>query len=145
MVSLLGCVLSDRLAAIAPVVGLRAGAPDRSAPGKPDEATCHPARPMPVVAFSGSADTTNPIDGGGAKYWQYGLLAAERRWADIDGCKGVTVSVLRRTTRRYLGCKSGSDVVSYVLKGGIHEWGVADTGLMWRFLSAHRGIGQMKR
>jgi len=144
MVSLLGCVLSDRLAAIAPVVGLRAGAPDRTTPGKPDAATCRPVRPMPVVAFSGSADTTNPINGGGAKYWQYGLLAAERRWADIDGCKGVAVSVSRRTKRRYLGCKSGSDVVSYVLKGGVHEWGVADTGLMWRFLSAHKGMGQMK-
>jgi len=148
MVSLLGCVLSDRLAAIASVVGLRAGAPDRAKPGKPDAATCRPARPMPVVAFSGSADTTNPIDGGGAKYWQYGLLAAERRWADIDGCQGLTVSVSRRTgrtKRRYLSCKSGSDVVSYVLKGGVHEWGVADTGLMWRFLSEHRGIGSMKR
>lgn len=147
MVSLLGCVLSNRLAAIAPVVGLRAGAPDRSAPGEPDATTCRPARPMPVVAFSGSADATNPIDGGGAKYWQYGLLAAERRWADIDGCRGVKVSESRRTgrtKRRYLGCGSGSDVVSYVLKGGVHEWGVADTGLMWRFLSAHKGVGQTK-
>jgi len=147
MVSLLGCVLSDRLAAIAPVVGLRAGAPDRSTPGRPDAATCRPARPMPVVAFSGSADATNPIDGGGAKYWQYGLLAAERRWADIDRCRGVRVSESRRTgrtKRRYLRCGSGSEVVSYVLKGGVHDWAVADTRLMWRFLSAHKGVGHTK-
>ena len=140
MVSLLGCVLSDRLAAIAPVVGLRAGAPDRSTPSKPDVKTCQPTRPMPVVAFSGGADTTNPIDGGGARYWQYGLLAAERRWADIDGCRGVAETELGRSgrmKRRYLGCKPGADVVSYVTRSGTHQWGVADTRLMWRFMSEH--------
>ncbi len=140
MVSLLGCVLSDRLAAIAPVVGLRAGAPDRSTPAKPDLMSCRPTTPVPVIAFSGGADTTNPIDGGGAKYWQYGLLAAERRWADIDGCQGFAEtepSRSGRTKRRYLGCRPGADVVSYVTKNGTHKWDVADTRLMWRFMSAH--------
>lgn len=141
MASLLGCVLSDRLAAIAPVVGLRAGVPDHSTPAKPDVTSCRPTKPMPVVAFSGSADTTNPIDGGAAKYWQYGLLAAERRWADIDGCRSFIESETGksgRLKRRYLGCLPGTDVVSYVLRGGSHEWGVADTRLLWRFLSSHK-------
>jgi len=95
---------------------------------------------MPVVAFSGSADTTNPIDGGGAWYWQDGLLAAERRWAEIDGCRGFVETELGssgRLKRRYLGCRRGADVVSYVMRNGTHEWAVADTRLMWRFMSTH--------
>ena len=68
MASWLGCVAADRIAAIAPVVGLRAGNPLAGDPTRPDPATCHPSRPMPVIAFAGDHDTTNPIQGGGAGY-----------------------------------------------------------------------------
>lgn len=144
MASYLGCVLSDRLAAIAPVVGLRAGAPDSASPEKPDVSSCQPRQVMPVIAFSGDADTTNPISGGGAAYWRYGLLAAERRWADIDGCEGSVQSVIQsehRLRRQYVGCQHGADVVSYVLLGGTHSWSVADLDLMWRFMEAHPRSG----
>ena len=87
MTSLLGCIRAERFAAIAPVVGLRAGNPLASDPQQPDPATCHPSRPMPVMAFAGSADTTNPIAGGGSSYWQYPMRTAEARWAAIDGCR----------------------------------------------------------
>lgn len=140
MTSYLGCVLSDRLAAIAPVVGLRAGSPDPDFPDQPLSESCQPKEVMPVIAFSGDADTTNPIAGGGAKYWQYSLLTAERRWAAIDGCNGVVQSDVQRLhsiRRRYIGCKQGAAVVSYVKRGGSHSWMVANLPLMWRFMAAH--------
>jgi polyhydroxybutyrate depolymerase len=144
MTSYLGCVLSDRLAAIAPVVGLRAGSPDPDSPEHPSIASCRPREVMPVIAFSGDTDTTNPIAGGGAKYWRYSLLAAERRWANIDGCGGVVLSnarSLHSIRRRYVGCKQGAAVVSYVKRGGSHSWMVADLNLMWRFMAAHPRTG----
>lgn len=140
MASYLGCVVSDKLAAIAPVVGLRAGSPDLDSPDHPSIGSCQPREVMPVIAFSGDADTTNPIAGGGAKYWRYSLLAAERRWANIDGCTGVVLSNVRSwhsIRRRYVGCKQGAAVVSYVKHGGSHSWMVADLTLMWRFMAAH--------
>src|SRR3546814_12134745 len=79
LTSWLGCVAADRFAAIAPVVGLRAGNPDADDPSRPDPATCAPAEPMPVIAFAGDADKTNPIQGGGAGYWHYTMHAAEQR------------------------------------------------------------------
>ena len=89
MASWLGCVAADRFAAIAPVVGLRAGNPRKDRPQEPDAATCRPLRPMPVIAFAGDADTTNPIQGGGAGYWSYTMHAAEQRWAQLNGCTQV--------------------------------------------------------
>ena len=48
MTSWLGCVASDRFAAIAPVVGLRAGNPSPGDPQRPDPATCQPKKAIPV-------------------------------------------------------------------------------------------------
>ncbi|MGW0177840.1 alpha/beta hydrolase family esterase [Nocardia sp. NPDC003345] len=50
--SSLGCQLADRLAAIAPVAGLS------------DFAWCEPARPVPVIAFHGTADPIVAYEGG---------------------------------------------------------------------------------
>ncbi|WP_235535140.1 alpha/beta hydrolase family esterase [Sphingomonas sp. Leaf339] len=75
MVSWLGCVASRRFAAIAPVVGLRAGRPLMSDPKRADPATCKARAPLPVLAFSGDADTTNPIEGAGRR-----IGNIRRRW-----------------------------------------------------------------
>lgn len=141
MASWLGCVLSDRIAAIAPVVGLRAGMP-AGEPPMPDPATCRPTSPVAVIAFSGDADKTNPPGGGGARYWGYGLAAAERRWADLDGCtlEARTEQKSDVTIRRYAGCKA--PVESRIKAGGGHSWDVADTDAMWAFLSLQRRAGQ---
>lgn len=140
MTSWLGCVASDRFAAIAPVVGLRAGNPLASDPTRPDPATCTPSRPMPVISFAGDADGTNPVQGGGAGYWQYTMEAAETRWAALNGCRA---GPLRRDLaanlyeRLHTQCRASAEVVSHILRGGGHVW-TADNDVMWRFFDAHR-------
>ncbi|MBW4330680.1 prolyl oligopeptidase family serine peptidase [Stakelama sp. CBK3Z-3] len=140
MTSWLGCVAADRFAAIAPVVGLRAGNPLKSDPARPDPATCRPARPLPVLAFAGDADTVNPVDGGGAGYWQYSMDTALTRWAALDGCKAgpqridFTGKVL---TIRYDDCSGNASVSGWIYHGRGHEW-VADNAAMWRFFERHR-------
>ncbi|HEX7944121.1 MAG TPA: PHB depolymerase family esterase [Phenylobacterium sp.] len=140
MSSWLGCVAADRFAAIAPVVGLRAGNPSKGDPQTPDPATCRPSRPVPVIAFAGDKDTTNPIEGGGTPYWQYPMHAAEQRWAQLNGCKGalqtrdVTPAVYEE---RYAPCRAGAEVVARITRGGVHDW-VVDNEAMWAFLTRYR-------
>ncbi len=127
-------------AAIAPVVGLRAGNPLAEDPGRPDPATCRPDRPMPVIAFAGDADTVNPIEGGGAGYWQYTMQAAEQRWAQLNGCTDPpTTSWVKAGLyeERYVGCRDGAEVVGRITVGGGHVW-LADNDAMWAFLSRFR-------
>ncbi|MFT4077108.1 MAG: PHB depolymerase family esterase [Asticcacaulis sp.] len=140
MTSWLACVDADRFAAIAPVVGLRAGNPSKADPQTPDPATCQPSRPVPVIAFAGDKDTTNPIEGGGAGYWQYTMHAAEQRWAQLNGCTGAPTSQWVAAgvyEERYSGCREGADVAGRITVGGTHTW-LADNEAMWAFLSQHR-------
>lgn len=140
MTSWLACVAADRFAAIAPVVGLRAGNPLAGNPRTPDPATCRPSRPMPVIAFAGDADKTNPIQGGGAGYWQYTMHAAESRWADLNLCRtGPSTRDLTPTLyeERYSSCRAGADVVGRITRGGTHMW-LADNEAMWAFLSRYQ-------
>lgn len=140
MASWLGCVVPHRIAAIAPIVGLRAGRPRRGNDRTPDPATCRPSVPVPVLAFAGDADTTNPIAGGGAPYWRYSMDAAMVRWATIDGCTAaprtswVSPNVYEQ---RYDGCRDGALVAARVTVGGGHSFAVAENEAMWTFLSRH--------
>ncbi len=140
MTSWLGCVAAERFAAIAPVVGLRAGNPLASDPSRPDPQTCRPSRPIAVIAFAGDADTTNPIQGGGAGYWQYTMHAAERRWAAIDGCTAALTTrwvTPRVYEERYAGCRDGTEVTARISVGEGHHW-VVDNDALWDLLSRHR-------
>jgi polyhydroxybutyrate depolymerase len=140
MTSWLGCVAAERFAAIAPVVGLRAGNPLAANRRLPDPATCTPSRPVPVLAFAGDQDTTNPIEGGGSPYWQYPMSAALARWAALDGCHGKPVSTALtngRTELRYENCRAGAEVVGDILRGAGHTW-TADNQAMWAFFARHR-------
>lgn len=140
MSSWLGCVAADRFAAIAPVVGLRAGNPSAADPRFPDSATCTPSRPMPVIAFAGGKDTTNPVEGGGAGYWQYPMHAAETRWADLNGCRRP---LAERTLpggvieRGYTDCRGGAQVIARITPDAGHIW-TADNDAMWAFLARYR-------
>ena len=94
---------------------------------------------MPVLAFAGDADTTNPIAGGGAPYWQYSQSAALQRWAALDGCletyvRSVNASVYEQG---YARCANDASVATRVMRGGRHSWSVVDNEAMWAFLSRH--------
>ncbi|HEY0624155.1 alpha/beta hydrolase family esterase [Sphingomonas sp.] len=140
MTSWLGCVAADRFAAIAPVVGLRAGNPLAADPQRPDPATCRPAKPMPVIAFAGDADGTNPVQGGGAGYWQYTMDAALARWSELNGCRAGPLRrdlAADRYEQLYTQCRVRAEVAGHITRGAGHVW-TADNEAMWRFLSQHR-------
>jgi len=103
MASQLACDLSDTIAAIAPVSGLRFPSP------------CRSTRPVPVLAFHGMEDHVDPYDGHGQAYWTYGVVEAATRWAKHDGCTSSSTS---GDLMRWQGCRAGSTVE---LKEG-HEW-----------------------
>lgn len=126
MVSQYACDGPGLLAGIAPVAGLRAGAPLASGDGfVPDPATCTPDRPLPVITFAGTADPVNPYLGGGAPYWRYGVLAAQERWAQLNGCEqGPTTTAVTENVDRvsYGACRADAQVDLYVVDGGGHTW-----------------------
>lgn len=137
MASWLGCVASTRFAAIAPVVGLRAGAPLKSDTSQPDPSSCQPQSPVPIITFAGTSDTTNPMAGGGAPYWQYPMRAAETRWATLNRCQHPMVSKRISPTiyqELYDGCQDGAVVTAYITEGGGHNW-LADDEVMWTFFA----------
>ena len=135
MSSVLACTLSDRIAAIAPVAGV----------AKPDG--CDPARPVPVLAFHGTADeillfnggigsglsralgsrngaTTvstapRPIDLDGAGY-----PATAAAWADHNGCEAdpTDEEVGDEVTRRVYDCPPEGAVEFVIVEDGGHTW-----------------------
>ncbi|MCX4098376.1 alpha/beta hydrolase family esterase [Nocardia sp. alder85J] len=136
--SSLACQLADRIAAVGMVAGLQ------------DFDWCHPSRPVPVVAFHGTADpivaytggwAANgtllppptgsadgvPLDGPGPQ----SVPANAGAWARRDGCDpqpdirqiaaDVTVTDYR--------CPSAGTVALYSVTGGGHSW--PGTTSMW--------------
>lgn len=110
----LGCELSDRIAAIAPVSGVF---------GFPVE-ECAPGRKVPVIHFHGTGDLVVPYDGNAF----LGYIPAQEsvgRWREIDGC-GVTGEVVYNVGDSECvsanGCADGSDVVLCTIDGGGHQW-----------------------
>jgi polyhydroxybutyrate depolymerase len=130
MSSMVGCRLADRVAAVAPVSGLRAGraaAPDLA---EPDVSDCIPSRPLTVLAIHGTDDPTNPFLGDDGPRWGYSVERAAARWASLDHC-GVAPAlekIAAHVTRvRYGACTANSEVVLYRIEaprdqGGGHVW-----------------------
>ena len=108
--NLLGCVLSERLAAIAPVAG---ALPLRR---------CAPSRPIPVLLLHGSGDrVVSPEMVRAARDW----------WTGVDGCGA---GAERDGCTRYRGC--AADVVYCEGPQG-HIWPSDATARIWRFFQAH--------
>ena len=134
MTSLLGCQLASRIAAIAPVSGLRFPEP------------CS-GRPVPVLTFHGLADPQNTYDGhapGRGAEWLESVPDALAGWARHDSCKGDVVlddPAGPLSTMRYDGCGSGTEVRMIRIDGLGHTWTrkeVDTTGVMWQFFKRHR-------
>jgi polyhydroxybutyrate depolymerase len=149
MADMLGCTLSDRIAAIGGVSGAYLF---------PRE-DCHPPRPVPVIAFHGTADPIVPYAGGESSSFHYPFppvtdWAAD--WAVRDGCPNSSVSlpaVGTVTGIRYGGCLEDAEVILYTIHGGGHSWpgggslprwlvgettlDIDATATMWEFFMRH--------
>jgi len=163
MASALACELSDRIAAVAPVAGLRAGMPRPGDFAAPDTKTCEPRRAMSIVTFHGVHDPTNRFDGDGTSRWGYSVAVAIARWVNLDGCQAgpseqkVSAHVTKVT---YPGCRDAAELILYrtdapVEHGGGHIWPHPNTSaqesasaaeqvdqldasaLIWEFFSRH--------
>ncbi len=133
MSSLLGCTLNSRIAAIAPVSGLRWPAP------------CS-GRPVPVLTFHGLADPQNPYDGkapGRGAEWLESVPDALAAWARHNGCEGQAILEDPQgplSTLRYAGCRSGAEVRMIRIDGLGHSWArqeIDATAAIWQFFSQH--------
>ena len=112
-----GCELSDKVAAIAPVEGAL-------------DVECKPTAPVSVLIFHGTADHLVPFNGGstpfqmGSKRSDTPVSEAVQFWVKHDACstgpKHEETSEVH--TEVYSACKSGSSVVLYAIQGGHHSW-----------------------
>jgi polyhydroxybutyrate depolymerase len=133
MTSLLGCRLNARIAAIAPMAGLRW-------PGG-----CE-GRAIPVLTFHGLADMQNPYDGGaegrGAE-WLESVPDALAAWARHNRCAADAIlddPPGPLSTLRYERCDAGSEVRLVRIDGLGHTWAreeVDATAVMWEFFEGH--------
>ena len=133
MSSLLGCHLDSRLAAIAPVSGLRYPTP---CPGR-----------VPVLTFHGLADPQNTYDGhvpGRNGEWVESVPEAMAGWARNNNCKGDVIlddPPGPLSTMRYEGCANGTEVRMIRIDGLGHRWTreeVDTTAVMWQFFKSHQ-------
>jgi polyhydroxybutyrate depolymerase len=132
MSSLLACKLDDRIAAIAPMAGLRWPGPCAG-------------RAIPVLTFHGRADPQNTYDGhveGRGGEWLESVPEALAGWAKHNGCDGDAVLDDRPgplATLRYEGCDAEVRLVR--IDGLVHAWArdeVDATAEMWKFFSGQR-------
>jgi polyhydroxybutyrate depolymerase len=141
MASQMACDHSTKIASVSPVAGVRAGVPEETSPDvwAPDMSTCHPTEQVPVQAFHGTADTTNPFFGNDDPRWGYSVDSAVTRWGKLDGCKRKRTSQTTSSVTRILydKCAEGATVSLYREEGAGHTWpgstfpanGVIDTSI----------------
>jgi polyhydroxybutyrate depolymerase len=132
-VGILGCVLADRFAAIAPIAGAF----------YPNGIHCAPTRPVPVIDFHGTGDATIPYDGDADR----GLPAIPdwvAGWATRDGCRvRLPDSTIEPdiTVERWAGCRRGVEVRHIAVTGGGHTWPGAESysggGYVTQTIEAH--------
>jgi polyhydroxybutyrate depolymerase len=145
----LSCMLAGRIAA----VGLVAAAQTLPA------SWCTEPRPVPMIAFHGTADPIVPFNGGVSPVSPRpfpNVPIFVSRWARRNGCTPEPVpSQLRGGIDRseYVGCTGEASVVVYSIRGGGHSWpggkplpvwfvgptsrSIDATREMWRFFRAH--------
>jgi len=118
LASRLACEIPERVAAIVTVGG---------AMSRVLAEGCAPSRPVPVVAFHGTADPSVPYEG------DQTMLGAEESlafWAAVEGCPDAAVesladlsvdgTLVSRTL--HAPCVAGSEVALYTIEGGGHTW-----------------------
>ena len=114
----LACQVADRIAAIGVVSGSLL------------DAQCTAARPMPVIAFHGTADAQVAYDemaltslSGDVPPWARSLPPSIRFWSMRDGCRGaVARGVTTHVARTVVAPCDGADLTLYTIDGGVHGW-----------------------
>jgi polyhydroxybutyrate depolymerase len=133
MSSLLACRLNTRIAAIAPMAGLR----------WPGSCT---GRAIPVLTFHGLADPQNTYAGhaeGRGEEWLESVPEALAGWARHNGCSGQVITedpAGPLSTMRYEGCRNGAEVRLVRIDGLGHTWAreqLDATAAMWQFFRSH--------
>ncbi len=146
----LSCAMSDRIAAVGMVSSAQMLSWSR----------CTDRRPVPMIAFHGTADPMAPYEGGQSWVGPIPFLSLPefvRGWARRNGCAPDAVEsrpAAGVTRREYKRCTGDAAVVLYTLHGGGHVWPggetlpvwfvgpdsrtVDATREMWTFFSAHR-------
>jgi len=149
MAFVLSCTLSDRIAA----VGMVAAA--QSLPWS----WCTDRRPVPMIAFHGTADSIVPYDGGKVSIAPEPFPSVRTwasNWARRNGCgpNPVDSVVAKDVTRdEYTNCADNATVVLYTIRGGGHSWpggkpmpewivgptsnSIDATSQMWAFFREH--------
>lgn len=161
-----GCSLSDRIAAIAPVSGAYFP-PLGFILEEPlvEPVGCPTSRPLPIIAFHGTADPIIPFDGGPLGLEDIGVNVTFRdiddeimpEWGAHNGCDSVAVEEqVTENVRsvRYQACDEGATVELYVVEDGGHTWPdatldfpedilgvttheISANDLLWDFFVAH--------
>jgi polyhydroxybutyrate depolymerase len=95
-------------------------------------------RPVPILAFHGTADRINPYDGSGTARWNESVPDAARQWAVANGADSqpATVDVSTHVSQTRLGTPGApNEVVLFTVKGGGHTWPGSPLGVIgWLFL-----------
>jgi len=149
MAQALSCTLSDRIAAVGSVSGAYVYPLD----------ACQPVRPVPMIAFHGTADAIIPYQGGPSERFPQSFPSIPEFMEQIAQRNGCTASPVEQTVSQnvhsisYTGCTTNADVVFYTIEGGGHSWPggkimphmivgetnmeINATRLMWNFFQAH--------
>ena len=136
MTSAMACQFADRVAAAAPVAGIR------------DIDGCNPSRPVPVIAFHGTADgfvdyqgglgqaalDLPAPDGSGRTLRDMGTIDGSTQgpsipditaaWASRNGCGTAPTEqkIASDVTLLSFPCPAGDEVELYRIEGGGHTW-----------------------
>jgi polyhydroxybutyrate depolymerase len=125
----LGCELSDKIAAIAPVAG---NIPQKTA------STWSPSRAVAVLIINGTEDPLVPYNGGDVSFLSLKrgkVISVEdtvKFWVTQDGCPVAPqmeqlphlnpADTTSTTIEKYTGCRDGTEVILYKVNGGGHTW-----------------------
>jgi polyhydroxybutyrate depolymerase len=120
MASQLACDMPDRVAAVAPIMGVRT---PQASDNPPRTVECGQHRAVPTLAIHGTQDPVNVFTGGTAgSSWTYSTPEALRRRSVLNGCSAAFPSYSMATAHvRHWAfhCPAGADVELYqVLDGG---------------------------
>ena len=120
MSQVVGCQLSQRFAAIAPVSGTMT------------LSTCSPTRPVSVLEFHGTLDFVVPYGGGGLTGGAASVDDTIAGWVKRNGCTDAKPAVVFQkgdtTCSAYQQCQDGAAVELCKIDGGGHQWPSSPTG-----------------